>query len=141
MRSIPWFAMAGKAYLRRRERPRRVADLAAHALIGSDEGFRRLPAFAWLHGNYSAEQFSCTAGDLNTMAALAIAGMGVALLPADHARTGLVELFPLEPAVRSDLWILTHPDLRRVARIRAFSDFLFDHLRAEPALNRARPVK
>lgn len=134
--SLPWFAMAGRKYLGRREKPRRMADLAGHRLVGSDEGFRRLPVFDRMHRTYPPDSFSCTAGDLNTMAALAIAGMGIAFLPADHARPGLVELFPLEPATATEIWILTHPDLRRVARIRAFSDFLFAFLRADPRLQR-----
>ena len=30
------------------------------------------------------------------------------------------------PELRSELWLLTHPDLRSVARIRAFMDFAGD---------------
>ena len=134
--ALPWMAMAGKRYLRQHARPEKMADLAQHRLIGSDEEFRRLPAFDWLHRHYPPEQFTCTAGDLNTMAALAVAGMGVAFLPADQADAELVELFALQPAVTTDLWILTHPDLRRVARIRAFSDFLAASLRDDARLRR-----
>jgi hypothetical protein len=31
----------------------------------------------------------------------------------------------------TELWILTHPALKRVARIKAFTDFLYDRLRAQ----------
>jgi hypothetical protein len=31
----------------------------------------------------------------------------------------------------TDLWILTHPALKGAARIKAFTDFLYDRLRAE----------
>jgi hypothetical protein len=31
----------------------------------------------------------------------------------------------------TELWILTHPALKGVARIKAFTDFLYDRLRAQ----------
>ena len=33
------------------------------------------------------------------------------------------------PALSTDLWLLTHPDLRKTARIRAFSDFVADAMK------------
>ena len=36
-------------------------------------------------------------------------------------------------ALGGDLWLLTHPDIRRTARIRAVTDFLYQALRAERA--------
>lgn len=134
--SVPWVAAAGRRYLRQHPKPEKPADLSQHRLIGGDEDLRRLPAFTWLHQGFPAEQFTCAAGDLNTIAALAVAGMGVALLPADHLTAELTELFPVQPACASELWILTHPDLQRVARIRAFCDFLYGFLREEPRLQR-----
>ena len=32
-------------------------------------------------------------------------------------------LAPPDPALESGLWLLTHPDLRHTARVRAFLDF------------------
>ena len=134
--ALPWFAMTGKRYLRQHARAEKMADLAQHRLIGGDEDFRRLPVFDWLHRHYPPEQFICTAGNLDTMAALAASGMGIAFLPGDQVDPDLVELFALQPPAATELWILTHPDLRRVARIQAFSDFLWRFLREEPRLKR-----
>jgi hypothetical protein len=44
------------------------------------------------------------------------------------AKPGLVRLADPDPALDTDVWILTHPDLRRVNRIRLFTAFLFDRL-------------
>ena len=39
--------------------------------------------------------------------------------------------------LETDVWILTHPALKGVARIKAFTDFLYDRLRASDKLFRA----
>lgn len=132
--SLPWRVYGSEAYLAEHGRPTSMAELDRHALIGSDQGLARIPAFARLRERFPPERFAATANDLATMEALAAAGLGLALLPADLGDAGLVALFPVEPAYGSEIWILTHPDLRRVPRIRALSSFLFDYLRAEPGL-------
>jgi DNA-binding transcriptional LysR family regulator len=68
------------------------------------------------------------------MAAMIAAGLGIGILPADQHRKGLERLFRLEPSFTSVLWLLTHADLRNVARVRALSNHLFDELRADPRL-------
>lgn len=53
-------------------------------------------------------------------------GAGVAVLPCylADADSRLVRLSEPLAELSTDLWLLTHPDLRRVARIRAFLDFI-----------------
>ena len=132
--SMPWRVYGSEAYLAEHGRPESMAELGRHALIGSDQGFARVPVFGRLRERFPPERFAATANDLATMEALAAAGLGLALLPADLGDAGLVALFPVEPAYASEIWILTHPDLRQVPRIRALSRFLFEFLRAEPGL-------
>lgn len=66
---------------------------------------------------------------LNTVLGLAEAvgaGIGIGHLPCliGDTRPGLVRLGPPEPEYADDLWLLTHPDLRHSARVRAFFDFI-----------------
>ena len=66
---------------------------------------------------------------INTVLGLAEAveaGVGVGHLPCFVAdvRPSLVRLSPPEPRFAADLWLLTHPDLRRSARVRVFLDFV-----------------
>jgi len=128
---LAWWVCAGDAYP---DPPRSMAELGAHPLIGAEASFLRVAPFAWLEKHFGEERIVARANDLNTMAALAIAGVGIALLPSDQSRAGLRRLFPLQPAFPAALWILTHPDLRRVARIQAFSEFLSARLRDDPRL-------
>jgi DNA-binding transcriptional LysR family regulator len=54
------------------------------------------------------------------------AGLGIGPLPCfiADARLGLVRLGPPNPDFSTGLWLLTHPDLRHSARVRAFLDFM-----------------
>lgn len=76
---------------------------------------------------------------LDTLVGLAdavAAGLGVGwlLCPLAAQRPGLVELAPPDPAMDTGVWVLTHPDLRQVARVRALTSFVYDALAAEPSL-------
>jgi DNA-binding transcriptional LysR family regulator len=131
---LPWFVYGSPGYLEQHGRPESVDDLAMHALVGGDQSFRRLPVFEWLFRQFSREHFASTANDLNTMAALVASGLGLGFLPADQHRSDIERLFRLSIDFTSDLWILSHPDLRNVARIKAFSDYLFATLRTDTRL-------
>lgn len=74
--------------------------------------------------------------------AAAKAGIGLAPLPCGIAdlEPDLVRIAPLPDDFTLDLWLLTHEDLRRTARIRAFLDFLAAALAAEaPLLEGQKP--
>jgi DNA-binding transcriptional LysR family regulator len=51
--------------------------------------------------------------------------MGEDILPGyvGAAVPGLAQLSPPLPELEGELWLLTHPDLRNTARVRAFLDF------------------
>jgi DNA-binding transcriptional LysR family regulator len=130
---LAWWFMASPDYLARRGRPAGPEALAEHDFIGASDSFRRVRAFAWLERKFG-ERVVARADHLLSMAAMAGAGLGMALLPSDLHRPGLERVFEADTGSRGQLWLLTHPDLRRVARIRAFSDYLFEALRADPRL-------
>lgn len=111
--TIDWWvcAAAGAASL-----PGSESELDEHPLIGADESLRRLPALRWLEQG-RREQVVARANDLTTMAALARAGIGLAVLPGDQPPDGLQRLFPI-PDIHGELWLLTHPDLRGMRRVR-----------------------
>lgn len=56
---------------------------------------------------------------------LARAGMGLIMVPciAADGVSGLVRATDRDPVPSRDIWILTHEDLRRTARVRAFMEF------------------
>ncbi len=107
-----------------------------------DAGYNRL-----IFGNLPEEiQFKHQADSMAAMHSMVRSGLGVTLLPcyiADQDSTlRRLEPDPV-PGISFDLWILYHPDIRRVSRIRLFADMiteligtdrdLFEGLRPLPA--------
>jgi DNA-binding transcriptional LysR family regulator len=65
--------------------------------------------------------------DMQTIRSMARAGLGVATLPTYMADPDPYLQRILDdpiPGTAQDLWVLTHPDVRRVARVRIFADFI-----------------
>ena len=64
------------------------------------------------------------------LAEAAAGGVGLVLLPCyvGTAVPGLAQLSPPLPELEGELWLLTHPDLRNTARVRAFLDFCADEI-------------
>lgn len=128
-------------YLAAHGAPRTVDDLARHRLISGDASLAHLPAVRWLarHAPEEAVVLRCNSW-LSQLTAVR-AGLGLAALPcflADPHRDVARVLAPA-PALASELWLLTHPELRRTARVRAFMDTLGRSLRRERALLEGQP--
>ena len=83
--------------------------------------------------------------DVLGQAALAVSGAGIAILPClvGEAEPRLHRVPPGKTIPAQAVWVLTHPDLRGSARVRAVSGFLVEILRAAlPRLEgRATPVR
>ena len=131
---LPWFAVASEAYLATAGTPADAEALARHQLIGADPAFSRLRIFEWQSRNFPASAIRYRSNNLATMAALAMAGLGIAFLPVDQDEPGLRRLFPVCAEATSALWLLTHPDLRQTARVRALMTFLFEALKRDRRL-------
>ncbi|MEZ5465713.1 MAG: LysR family transcriptional regulator [Lysobacteraceae bacterium] len=132
--SLHWWAMASPDYLASAPPLRSLSDLSNHRIIGADAAFLRLAAMARLESLVPMDRIVARAGDLETMAAMARAGVGVAWLPNDQYQPALRPLFPIPDLPDGALWLLTLPELKQLPRIRAVSDFLVEALRADPRL-------
>ena len=103
-----------------------TGSLESHVWLGLDESLSHLGASAWMRKHVPPERVVFRSSSLLALQAAAGAGLGVAPLPCylGDADSTLSRLGPAIPEMASALWLLTHPDLRRVARIRAFLDFM-----------------
>jgi DNA-binding transcriptional LysR family regulator len=102
-----------------------VVDVPNHDWIGLSDHISLARASKWLRDRGAEKR---TIYKINTMLGFAEAvagGMGLALLPCfvGERVPGLVRLSPPLPELEGELWVLTHPDLRNTARVRAFVDF------------------
>lgn len=116
-------------------RHREQADVEDRALaerdwITPDDSLSQLRLFRWLTMRGFADRSVYRANTFIGMLDAVKSGIGFAALPCylgDREPT-LVRVGGPIAELRSELWLLTHPDLRTVARIRAFLDFMTDAL-------------
>lgn len=102
------------------------SDSRAHHWIGPDESLGHLGSAKWMRAEVLSERVVYRANSFLALRAAARAGIGVAPLPCYLADPDPALCRVQAPLLEmeSALWLLTHPDLRRVARIRAVLDFL-----------------
>jgi DNA-binding transcriptional LysR family regulator len=87
--------------------------------LGPESGRR------WIEANVDPGRIVARANSAHCMLELALEGVGAALLPCflGDRSPNLVRAGYLLPELDAGLWTLTHADLRRAARVRAFMDF------------------
>jgi DNA-binding transcriptional LysR family regulator len=114
------------------------ADLGRHALIGWEEaGAAGINAAEWLSAAAPAASVVYRTNSLVNQFVAAKAGIGLAVLPCylGDPEPDLARALPAPvPELARELWIVTHADLRRTARIRAFFDAVGDGIAADRAL-------
>lgn len=104
--------------------------------VGHEDKLAHLTSAKWIRKHVAADRVALRVDSLVTMADAVAAGFGVGwlLCPLAQARAGLVQLRPPVRELDTQVWVLTHPDLKRVARVRALMDFLYGVLSADPRL-------
>jgi DNA-binding transcriptional LysR family regulator len=113
----------------------RRPDLSAADWVGPDEAMAYRPLERWMAAQGHDAACGLRVDTMLGMAAAVAEGAGLAVLPcylADRDER-LRRVGKPIPELATDLWLLTHPDLRRVARIRAFMDFAAEAARAQGA--------
>jgi DNA-binding transcriptional LysR family regulator len=122
--------VATALYAARSAHRAKPASLVDANWIGFDENLRDVRAARWIEAHIPAERIVVRVNSVLAMRTLAREGIGIAALPCYLADPdpGLARLHPPLDEMASALWLLTHPDLRRVARIRAFLDFMAETL-------------
>lgn len=109
-----------------RSSPEGALDLGAVDWVGPDERMAYRPLESWMAMHGFDERCRYRVDTVMGMLAAVRDGMGVAVLPCYlcDGEERLARLGDTIPELSTDLWMLTHPDLRRVARIRATLDFV-----------------
>jgi DNA-binding transcriptional LysR family regulator len=132
------FAMyASRAYLKGNE----DTALEDHQWILTDDGFEQLPPSIWKKKDRSSAQIVFTSNNVMATVDAAKQGLGVAPLPCflGDAEDGLVRVIGPPEALTMDLWVLTHPDLRNTARVKALMTFLIEALEAKKSAIEGAP--
>jgi molybdate transport repressor ModE-like protein len=110
---------ASPAYLDAHGTPRKREDLAKHDLIGLTYRGVAPPFMAWLHTVAPPERFVLSTTSLLAQQEAARAGWGIALAPIHMLASdpALRRVLPRVRASAADLWLVTHEDIKRSARV------------------------
>lgn len=125
---IRWGVFASADYVKANGLPKRVDDLAKHAVIGWSDSAPQTRAAAWLLKHVPPSAISFRSSTLLNQYIAAKDGLGVALLPiylpaGDKSVTRAFD--PLKDLV-TEMWIVTHRSLKDTARVRAFMEIVGD---------------
>ncbi|MFJ4292116.1 LysR family transcriptional regulator [Cupriavidus sp. NPDC089707] len=130
-------AYASRRYLQRLGLPTEadsplLSDWTAYDWVVPDEALSHLAQARWVRDQVPEHRRAVSADSLVAMADAVRHGMGAGMLLCFLAGwdAELVRLAPAERDLDTDLWLLTHPDLRHSARVRVLTDFLYERVRA-----------
>lgn len=88
------------------------------------------------NSNFSDYPVKTIITDPNSTVEAIVAGLGISILPCyiGDQESEIRRVSPERIELTTDLWVLTHKDLRNVARIRAFVDFISTAIEAHKSL-------
>lgn len=101
-------------------------QLEGHRFISSLRPLRNIPVMAWLEDNVPANQIYCRTSDFTAMRSAVTCGIGIAPLNASAAKqsSDLIAVTDFLPDWQSELWLVTHRDVHRTAKVQAFNKLL-----------------
>lgn len=124
------YALYGAASLL--ERFPRNAALQDYPWLAWDVAAEARLTAAWMRQHVPQAHIVCRYDMAVALHAAVRAGLGLGFLPCAYADDdpALRRLRPVEPDFGMDVWVLTHPDLRGTARVRAFLEHAAAHFGA-----------
>ncbi len=123
-----WALYATPSYIAQRGRLTSPEALAGHDLVGYDATMAGTPGGLWFDAHGAGAHMVLRGNSISSTLSGALVGLGIAALPCFLADT--------EPTLRRiadapigvrDIWLAVHPDLARIARVRAVMDFMIEH--------------
>ncbi len=104
-----------------------------HQLLGYHGSLAHLPEARWLDQRAAEGTMALRADRVDPLLVAAGRGLGLAVLPCclADADPRVVRLLGPDQVVTRNLWLVVHSDIRRLARVRAFTDFLVTETRAK----------
>jgi len=117
---------AAQSYVDRHGTPASEADYAQHRFVGHDLETNRAPFFAWLNAHVPRENVLFRSTDNRAMELAISAGAGIGFMTVKDAEShpDMVQIAPPRPEWYASLWLVSHVDLHRTAKVQAFLKFV-----------------
>jgi len=117
---------AHRSYVEAHGLPRTPSDFSHHRLIGFDRDMHVLRTTGGAAAKLRREDFAVRTDNIAAQIAMLRAGLGITACQVNVARRdpNLVPVLAKDIAFQREVWLVTHPDLKGVTRVR----LLFDHL-------------
>jgi DNA-binding transcriptional LysR family regulator len=127
---------AAPAYLERQAPIATRRDLGGHRFVGYIEELLYAPELDYLQAPDVEITARLKSSNLIAQLRATLAGAGLCVLPDFIAaeEPGLVQVLPDKVALTRSLWLLTHADLRQLARVKTVTEFLVEEVRANRRL-------
>jgi DNA-binding transcriptional LysR family regulator len=123
------------AYRSLLSRSRRQHDLSEMPWITLDDTLANHPSYKWWRQRYPKARSHFRCNSVMSVAGAIVNGLGVGVAPC-FLMNGRPEVVMAEgplDELRNDLWILTHPDIRHLQRVKLLFDFLKENVRLQGA--------
>jgi DNA-binding transcriptional LysR family regulator len=135
-----WAVYASRSYVARNGLPKTSGDLNRHRLIAFDGALARINSARWLQAAAPEAEIVSRSNTILGHLLAVKSGFGVASLPVHigDPEPDLIRVIDPLPELMSEFWLLTHPDLRKAPKVRAFFDYLSENIRKYEDLLRGR---
>jgi DNA-binding transcriptional LysR family regulator len=126
----PWAVYASRSYVARQGRVEKPTDIDQHSVVMFAGPLSDHPAVRWMKSVAPNAHVAARANSLAALLPSVRSGAGIALMPVivGEDEGGLVRILDLGPEMATPFYLLTHRDLRRTPRVRAFFDFIIERL-------------
>jgi len=121
---------AHKSYIARHGTMNSAGDIVGHKFVSGIRGVGRSPLDQWLRDNLPPEAIVFRASEARSQRDAIKAGIGIGFMASNVAQADpdLVQMLAPLPNWQMPVWLVTHMDLHRTAKVQAVTRFLMDQV-------------
>jgi DNA-binding transcriptional LysR family regulator len=123
--------VAAESYVAQYGVPPGIDAFKDHLFVGHDNDNSRAPFAKWMREHVPSDRVVYLASENRHMRDAVLAGAGIGFVQRHllHRDLGLTEVIPPQEEWETNLWLVTHVDLHRTAKVQAFLRYLKDEVK------------
>lgn len=133
--TMGWSLYAAQGYVETRGPIAPFESLRGHDVIGFNESLSQVPGALWFDAHGEGANVVVRCGSIPAAFNAALGGLGIAAIPCflGDGEPTLTRLVP-DLIGERDMFLVVHPDLAKVARVRVVMDFFAERFAADAAI-------